>query len=78
MIQAGLAGIDAREVFNDREYYPAGSDELIDADVSGLEITAAEVLAAMVLFENFLKFLDDQAITADDYRATLNAMRTDL
>jgi len=73
-----IQGYDAREIFNDREYNPAGANEIIDADVMSLGIKAVDIVNAIVFFENLQKLMDNQAPTAADYRASLNAMREDL
>lgn len=71
-------GSNARDVFNDRGYDPGGADPILDDDVAGLEVTAADVTAAMVFFENLGYMLNDQSITEADYDVTLNRMRNDL
>lgn len=77
LILAHVEGYDAREVFNDREYYPAGSNEMTDEDVAELEIKASEVTDVIVFFENLQKMLDGLQIIPADYRKSLNMMRID-
>lgn len=76
--QAYDDGANARDIFNDRGYGPGGNDPIQDSDVEGLGITAANVTAAMVFFENLGLMLNNGSITQADYDATLNIMRADL
>ncbi len=72
---------DARaleETWSTRTYNAGGNDELVDADVAGLEITAAQVTAFIVLAGELAKLVDNEAVTQAYYSITLNAIRTDI
>lgn len=57
----------------DRAY----SGTITDADIAGSGLTVAQLTDAIVLFEQLLKFRDNQAVTTGDYGATLNRLRSD-
>jgi hypothetical protein len=76
--QAADGGTDARSVFNDRGYNPGGTDPIIDSDVEGLEITAAELLEGVQFFENLGNMLNNSPIVQKDWDAVVNKLRNDL
>jgi hypothetical protein len=78
IMYAHIQGYDAREIYNDRQYNPGGSDAIIDADVASLGVKAIDIEHAMVLFENLQKFMDSLTPSVADYRGYLNKMREDL
>jgi hypothetical protein len=80
---ATLAGIrkildDRKGVYYDRGYNSGGSNPIIDADVSDLDLTAAQVGSWITLLEQLEKFFTNQSVTTADYDATLSAIRRDI
>ncbi len=61
----------------DKGYNSGGSNEIVDADVASLEITASQLVSAMTFIENFNKFFENEVVAQADYKATINAIRTD-
>lgn len=55
----------------------AGSDPITDADLVSLGITAAEVSATDTMLQQITNFQNNIAVVTADYKATVNAMRTD-
>jgi hypothetical protein len=71
-----LANIET--VYFDRGYNSGGSNPIIDDDVSSLNITAADLASLITLIQQLNNFLGNSAVTAGDYDATLNTVRTDV
>ena len=69
---------DRRGVYFDRGYNSGGSNPIIDADVSDLDLTAAQVGNWITLLEQLEKFFTNQSVTTADYDATLSTMRRDI
>lgn len=69
---------DIFETYFDRGYNGGGSDPIIDGDVTGLGLTAAEIAAFITFAENWNNFLNNQAVFQSDYANTLNNIRTDI
>jgi hypothetical protein len=69
---------DRYGVYFDRGYNSGGSDEIVDADVADLNVTAAQISSWITLLEQWGKFWDNQAVTTGDYDATMNALRQDI
>ena len=65
-------------VYWDRGYNPAGSDPITEADLVPFGIDIADFTACMTLFENFEKFLTNQAAAVADYDNTINKVRSDM
>ena len=76
--QAADKGDDLVTVYFDRTYNSGGADEIVDADLTTLEITAAQLGNAITFFQNLNKLLNNEDPANADYDATLNAVRTDL
>ncbi len=72
---------DLEHVYFDEGYHSAGSDAIIDADLTSLGIKAADVSAFIVVAQQLQKFdvgnIADPVTTAS-YGESINAMRTDL
>lgn len=80
---AALAAIrkildDRKGVYYDRGYNSGGSNPIIDADVSALDLTAAQVGSWITLLEQLEKFFTNTAVTTADYDATLSTIRRDI
>lgn len=78
-----LAGLSERfqssfQTFFNRGYDGQGSDPIVDADLTSLGITAANIGAFITLAENINKFLDNQSPFSSLYRDTVNDLRTDI
>lgn len=69
---------DRKGVYFDRGYNSAGSNPIVDGDVSALDLTAAQVGNWITLLEQLEKFFTNTAVTTADYDATLSAMRRDI
>ena len=52
-------------------YGSGGDNEITEADLSGMDITPADLASFITLCEQFEKFFSNQAVTAGDYRSTL-------
>jgi hypothetical protein len=79
--QIAQLGADLQAIFEtyfDRGYNGGGADPIIDGDLAGLGVTAADVAAFITLAENFGKFLNNQSPFVSDYQATVNRIRTDI
>lgn len=68
---------DLESVYFDRGYNGGGIDPIIDGDVSGLGITAAQIASGITLIQQLQNFADNSAVVTGDYSATANALRTD-
>lgn len=77
LAQAADTTADLFSIYFDRGYNGGGADPLTDADMTGHDVTAAQVAAFITLAENLTKFLDNQTPFVSDYDATLNALRND-
>lgn len=77
LMLAFSAGYDDREVYLDKEFEPGGSEEIVDADIAPLELTALELSDIVLSFNNLRKFMDNEAVTQADYRKKLNKGRID-
>ncbi len=69
---------DLRSVYFDRGYNDVGSDPIIDGDISSLGITAANIASFTTMAEQLANFANNAPVSADDYDATVNALRTDI
>lgn len=69
---------DLEGVYFDRGYNGGGSDPIVDGDIAGLGVTAAQVTAFITMIQQLQNFAGNSAVTSGDYSATVNAMRTDL
>lgn len=69
---------DLTNIYFDRTYDSGGGDEIIDADLSGLGITAANLASFITLAQQLANFEENSAVTTGDYGNTLNIMRVDV
>jgi hypothetical protein len=76
LIQAIDEGIDLDGVWSDRMY--GSGRAIVDADVSDLNITAAELTSLITAFQQLKSFVDNVAVTQGDYRASFNSVRRDM
>lgn len=68
-----------QSVYADREYGSGLADEILDADIESLGITAVELAAFITPFANQLfNFMNNLTVTAGDFSVTLNKLRTDI
>lgn len=68
-----------QSVYADREYGSGGADEITDADLESLGITAVELAAFITpLALQLVNFVSNQPVTQGDYSVTLNKLRTDV
>ena len=68
---------DLESVYFDRGYNGGGGDPIVDGDVSGLGITAANVASGITLIQQLQNFANNASVTTGDYSATANNLRTD-
>ncbi len=66
------------QTFFDRGYNSGGGDQIIDADIASLKITAADLGSFINLAEQINKLMNNQATTQADWFTTVNKMRTDI
>jgi hypothetical protein len=78
LAQVSDALSDIETVYFDRGYNSGGGDELVDGDITALEITAANIGSLITLAQQLRNFVDNAAVTQGDYDSTLNVLRTDL
>jgi len=78
LAQAANEAADIVSVYFDRGYDSGGSDPIVNNDVSGLNITPAQLGLLITLFQQLANFVDNVAVAAADRDATLNAIRSDL
>ena len=69
---------DLVKVYFARGYDGSGADPIVNADVAGLELTAADVSAGITFAQQMVALADNAAVTESDYAATLAKLRTDL
>lgn len=67
---------DLEGVWSDRDYLTNLTDD--DLDEMGAGITKAQLTAGITLFIQLLNFADNAAVAQGDYRASANALRTDV
>lgn len=65
-------------VYFDRGYNSGGSDPITDVDIASLNFTAADLASLITLIQQFNNFLGNSAVTAGDYDAILNTIRSDV
>jgi hypothetical protein len=77
-IQAAAQLAEIEATYFDRGYDGGGGNPITNDDIQSLNITAANLAALITLAQQIANFLDNTAVAPADYRATLNAIRTDL
>jgi len=66
-------------LYNARHWEPSGSDEITDAEAAPMNVTAAQIHEFVETVEEGLdKMMTNQAVTAFDAEARVNAMRNDM
>lgn len=68
-------GPDLVQLFFDRAYGSGGANEIADADIASTSLTAAQVVSAITLLQNFDKFCNAGNPANDAYRVTVNQVR---
>lgn len=69
---------DLDSVYFSEGFDGAGSDPIIDADITSLGITAVELAAGDTLFQQIQNLRNNNAVVTGDYQSTVNALRADL
>jgi len=64
-------------IYFDRAYGSGGANEITQADLDPFGVQLADFTAMITLFENFNKFMNNQAAVQADYDSTINKVRTD-
>lgn len=59
----------------DETWNSGGGDEIVNADVSSRNITAAEIGNFVTMAQQLKNFFGNSAVTTGDYAATVNVMR---
>jgi len=74
-----LSSLDAFwTTYYKREYNTGAANEITNVDIEALEITAADIAAAITLVEQLRNFRDNQPVLQGDYAATLAKVRRDV
>ena len=74
---ADVAAERQKEYF-DNAYNSAGANEILDSDLTDIDITAADLASAITLLEQFDNFANNSAVTQADYMSTMNKLRRGL
>lgn len=69
------AAPDLYQKYFDLGYNSGGASELTDEDVASLGLTAAQVVSAITLLENYNKFVSGTDPASSVYRITINQVR---
>ncbi len=69
---------DLDSVYFSEGFDGAGSNPILDADLISLGITATELGLGDTLFQQIQNLRNNDPVTAGDYQATVNALRSDL
>ena len=67
---------DLDSIYFDRGYNSGGADEIVDGDISTLDVTAADVAAGITMVQQLKNFFENTAVTQGDYDNTLNKLRS--
>lgn len=78
LVRAINTASDTEQIYFDEGFNSGGADPIVDGDVSGLGVTAAQLAAFITLSQQLQNFADNAAVTTGDYRATLNGLRGDI
>lgn len=65
------------DIYFDRGYNSGGANELIDADIVGYDVVAADITNFITLAQQLDNFANNGAVSTGDYAANLNKLRTD-
>jgi len=63
------------EIWQDRQYATEITDQVLE-DMRQ-DITAAQLVSGIVLFQQVVKLFNNEAVTQGDYGVTLSTLRTD-
>jgi len=58
-----------------RGYASGGADEIVQDDLENLDLTPADLAVFITFINNFMKFLDMDSPTNNDYRQTIDLVR---
>ncbi len=68
--------VDIDSSFFDNGYDGAGSDPIVDGDLTNFNgITAAQISSVITAFQQLNNFFQNSAVATGDYSVTLNAVR---
>ncbi len=67
-----------QEVYDARQYGPGMAGAVTDEDLAELDITADNLYAAMIAFDQIRSLVNNLDAAKGDYMATVNKLRTDL
>jgi hypothetical protein len=67
--------IELQAVYFDRGYDSGGANELVDADLADLFITATQLASYVTMAQQIENFRDNAAVTSADYGSTLSQVR---
>ncbi len=69
---------DLKNVYTTRGYATGEKDPILGTDIESTGTTVTELDASVVMFQQLLNFVDDNAVTQGNYGETINDMRTDV
>lgn len=75
IISAALEAQELGDIWDDRGYASGGSDPITSGDLTGIEATPTQLASFRTFVTNFIKFMDADSPTNNDYRDTLNDIR---
>jgi multisubunit Na+/H+ antiporter MnhB subunit len=62
----------------DRGYNSGGTNAIVDDDLAGVGLTAAQLGGAITVFQQLQAFRHGGAVSSSDYDSTLNQVRRDI
>lgn len=78
-LAAVTAGVrDLKRVYVDRGYAADEKDPITNTDIESTGATVTKLDASIVMFQQVLNFVDDNAVTQGNYGETINDMRRDV
>ena len=64
----------ASDIWDDKGYASGGTNPIVDGDITGHDITAAQLALMITLINNFDKFWTNQVPTQNTYGDTIGAL----
>ena len=61
--------------WSDSGFGSGGANEIVDADLTDYQISAADLTSAITLLQQFNNFTGNSAVSQGDYMSTLNKVR---